>query len=52
MPGLDGVGKQVLGPRYYWAEAFWRWPIFEGSNMPVKATGAGGRRATGLSAAP
>ena len=33
------------------AEAFCLCPIFEGSNMPVKATGAGGRRTTGLSAA-
>ena len=33
------------------AEAFWRWPILLGANMPGSARGAGGRRTTGLSAA-
>ena len=37
-------GSRSLAHATTRAEAFWRWPILLGSNMPVKATGAGGRR--------
>ena len=48
--GLDG-GSRSLAHATTRAEAFWRWPILDGSNMPVKARGGGGRRTIGLSAA-
>ena len=44
-------GRRSLAHATTRAEAFWRWPILDGSNMPVSARGAGGRRTTGLSAA-
>ena len=44
-------GRRSLAHATTLLEAFCRCPIFEGSNMPVSARGAGGRRTTGLSAA-
>ena len=44
-------GRRSLAHATTRAEAFCLCPIFEGSNMPVNASGASGRRTTGLSAA-
>ena len=52
MACLTVSGRRSLAHATTRAEAFWRWPILLGSNMPVSARGAGGRRTIGLSAAP
>ena len=43
-------GSRSLAHATTRAEAFCLCPTFEGSNMPVNATGAGGRRTMGFSA--